>query len=239
MSASPLQQEDRKGVRWLQLHRPQSAHALDEALHLALQAQLRIASQDPQVQCVVLGSTGAKAFCAGADLKEFSELPAQQAALRRRHLLLSTLLALMDFPKPLIAQVGGAAVGAGAMLALACDDILAASNARFHFPEISLGMASPMGCLMVEWRAGARVAQTLVQGGQACGAELAHSQGWVKAVHPGEQLAEATEALAHTQVASAGYATNKSWLHAPWRERLIGAAEAATRADVAKYQNGT
>jgi hypothetical protein len=83
------------------------------------------------------------------------------------------------------------------------------------------------------------VAQTLVQGGQACGAELAHSQGWVKAVHPGEQLAEAAEALAHTQVASAGYATNKSWLHAPWRERLIGAAEAATRADVVKYQNGT
>ena len=238
MNPSPLLPEDREGVRWLQLHRPQSAHALDEALHLALQAQLKIASEDPQVQSVVLSSTGAKAFCAGADLKEFSELPPQAAALRRRHLLLSTLLALMDFPKPLIAQVGGAAVGAGAMLALACDDILAASNARFHFPEISLGMASPMGCLMMEWRAGARVAHTLVQGGQACGAELAHGQGWVRAVHTGEQLAEATFALAHTQAASSGYATNKVWLHAPWRERLIAAAEAATRADVAKYQNG-
>ena len=88
MSASPLLQEDRAGVRWLQLHRPQSAHALDEALHLALQAQLQTAREDPQVQCVVLGSTGAKAFCAGADLKEFSELPPQEAALRRRHLLL-------------------------------------------------------------------------------------------------------------------------------------------------------
>ncbi len=238
MSQAGLLIEDRQAVRWLTLHRPQAAHALDQSLHLALQEQLQIAVQEPRIQCVVLSASGERAFCAGADLKEFASLPPQEAALRRRHLLLDTLLALIDFPKPLLAQVGGAAVGAGAMLALACDDILASAQARFQFPEVHLGMASPMGCLMMEWRAGARLAQSMVQGGKPCSAEQAHSQGWVQSVHVNDSLSEAVWTHVQSLQASAGFATNKAWLHAPWRVRLIQATEAATRADAAKFIAG-
>ena len=59
MSQAGLLIEDRQAVRWLTLHRPQAAHALDQSLHLALQEQLQIAVQEPRIQCVVLSASGA------------------------------------------------------------------------------------------------------------------------------------------------------------------------------------
>lgn len=238
MSQALIVCENRQGVRRLQINRPQAANALDEALHLALQHHLNAAALDAQVQCVVLSSAGERTFCAGADLKEFSTLAPLEAAQRRRRLLLDTLLCLIDFPKPLIAQVGGAAVGAGAMLALACDEIVATPSARFHFPEIDLGMASPMGCLMVEWRAGAQVAQSMLQWGKPCIATQAHAQAWVHVLHPADVLAQAVWASAEQRRASAAFAVNKQWLHAPWRMRLLQAAEAAEAATAANNLSG-
>ena len=214
---------------WLTLNRPHAANALDRALQDALVAALATAAGDDRVRAVVLCAAGERVFSAGADLKEFSELDSGAAMLRRRELLLRTLLALLDFPKPLICAVQAKAVGAGVMLALAADEVLGAEGASFAFPEVHSGMPSPMGAAMVAARGSHSAVQRLIQAGEVVDAAQARDLGMVDAVTARDALLEQARARASALPSGRAYAGNKQWINRDLRSRLAEAALAATR----------
>lgn len=218
-------------VLCLTLHRPAAANALHSAMAGALMTALTAATLDDGIGAVVLSGAGERVFCAGADLKEHSELEQGAAALLRRETLLQTLLALLDFPKPLLCAVQARAIGAGSMIALAADAIWATDDANFTFPEIGFGMASPMGATMLAARCPRSTVIRLIQGGERATAGEALAQGWIEAVHERANLLPLAITRARQWAAHAGpaHAGNKQWINRDLRAELIAAASEATR----------
>ena len=226
-AANGLRVETRVEVRVLVLDRPQAANALGSTLQHALTDALAEAAGDSAVAAVLLMAAGDRVFSAGADLKEFSERDAGEARTLRRELLRVTLLALIDFGKPLVAAVRGKAIGAGCMLAFLADEVHAADGATFWLPEIRLGMATPVGASIVAARGGRRAALSMALGGEAIDARAALGAGLIDAAHPAAELQEAALARARALAAHAGaaYAQNKRWINAALRDEIIRALD--------------
>ncbi|MEI2775951.1 MAG: enoyl-CoA hydratase-related protein [Tetrasphaera sp.] len=121
------------------LDRPDAMNAVSTALASALRAAAEEVAADESVRAVVLTSSGEKAFCVGADLKERNSFtdddlraqrPGNRAAYRCLH----------DLAVPTIAAVDGYALGGGCELALACDVIVASPRAVFALPEVAVGV---------------------------------------------------------------------------------------------------
>jgi enoyl-CoA hydratase/carnithine racemase len=180
------------------------------------------------VRAIVLTGAGDRAFSAGADLSRAPENP-EAAMAERRKRFAETLFALLDFPKPAIAAVNGAACGAGMMLALLCDTIVAADSAKFSLPEINAGLTTLPGSTIVSRRFGAALASDLVLSGRFMPADEALRHGVVRKVVPqGELEAEAQRtALARGKYDARAYAADKRWLNRELRVELAAALEAA------------
>lgn len=122
--------ELKEHVAWLTLNRPKSFNAINLELAQDFTGALRQAEQDDNVRVLVV--TGSeKAFCAGGDL---SWLMASDDNLKKRQILdnAATVITMLDrLSKPVIAAVNGAVAGAGTAVAMACDMVLAAENAKF------------------------------------------------------------------------------------------------------------
>ncbi|HEX5524602.1 MAG TPA: enoyl-CoA hydratase/isomerase family protein, partial [Pedococcus sp.] len=122
-----------EGVATVRLNRPEAMNALDVATkELLLQALQRVA-EDPVVRCVVLTGSG-RAFCVGQDLREHVGLLREGSdelfrTVPQHYNPIVELLATM--PKPVVAAINGACVGAGLGFALACDLRVAAAGASF------------------------------------------------------------------------------------------------------------
>ncbi|MBC9176638.1 enoyl-CoA hydratase/isomerase family protein [Pseudoroseomonas ludipueritiae] len=135
-----IRQDTRDGVRLLFLSRPQKRNALDTATAQGLVEALAEAAAEEVVRAVVLAADG-PGFCAGADLGEIRAIAADPDARAARSALSETvLLAPGRIGKPVVAAVHGAALGAGAALALGCDAMLMAPGAKLGFPEARHGM---------------------------------------------------------------------------------------------------
>lgn len=128
-------------VALLTLNRPEALNALNAQLISELNHALDELERDHGIGCIVLTGS-AKAFAAGADIKEMAELKYPQIYLDD---LFSDSDRVANRRKPIIAAVSGFALGGGCELALMCDFILAADNARFGQPEIKLGVLPGMG----------------------------------------------------------------------------------------------
>lgn len=135
-----LVEEQAGAVRVLTLNRPEKANALNTELHLALADAFRTAAQDDSVRVVVLTGAGEKHFCAGMDLAEFADRPADDARPQRDQPWGAATFTDALYPKPVIAAVNGTAVGGGFGLVLACDIVLAVESARFGAPEVRHGL---------------------------------------------------------------------------------------------------
>ncbi|MBR7824787.1 enoyl-CoA hydratase/isomerase family protein [Actinospica sp. MGRD01-02] len=121
------------------LNRPEALNAISTAFAGELAARMGELAADGSLRAAVLRANGEKAFCVGADLKErngFSdaEFLAQRIAFRE---LFGSILGL---PVPIIAAVGGYALGGGLELALCCDLIAADETAVFGLPEVTVGL---------------------------------------------------------------------------------------------------
>jgi enoyl-CoA hydratase/carnithine racemase len=220
------------GVLRLTLDRPQAANALNTALHDALVQALADAAADGAVRAVLLTAAGGRVFSAGADLREVFDLSEQEAKSRRRALLLRTLLALLDFPKPLVALVRGKAVGGGTMLALLADEVVMEAGATLSMPELAIGIPSPIGLAIIAARGGRGAAHRLVQANQPFAAAQAVAAGLADAVAAEAEIDAAAQdrAAALGAFDAHGYAVNKSWLNAELRAALLRAAATAEAA---------
>ena len=133
--------ERRGRVAWITLNRPQALNALNEQVMRELTATLLELDTDTEIGCSVLTGS-AKAFAAGADIKE---MQAQGFAAMFGTDWIGGWEAMTRVRKPVIAAVAGYALGGGCEVAMMCDILLAADNAKFGQPEIKLGVIPGMG----------------------------------------------------------------------------------------------
>ncbi|NBB09259.1 enoyl-CoA hydratase [Pseudomonas sp. SLFW] len=174
-------------VALLTLNRPQALNALNAQLISELNHALDELERDRDIGCIVLTGS-AKAFAAGADIKEMAELTYPQIYLDD---LFSDSDRVASRRKPIIAAVSGFALGGGCELALMCDFILAADNARFGQPEIKLGVLPGMGGTQRLTRAvGKAKAMEMCLTGRMIDAEEAERSGLVARIVPQAQLLE-------------------------------------------------
>jgi enoyl-CoA hydratase len=126
------------------IDRQEKLNALDAEVLSELGEVFESLRDDAHVLGVVLTGAGAKAFVAGADIGELARVdPVSCVASSRRGQGL--FLAIERFPKPVLAAVGGFALGGGCELALACHLRVASDNARFGLPEVGLGIIPGYG----------------------------------------------------------------------------------------------
>lgn len=134
--------ETRGGVGLITLHRPQALNALCGPLMDELTHAIEGFDKDEAIGCMVL--TGSeKAFAAGADIKEMASK--SYADVMMEDFITANWEAAAKARKPIIAAVAGYALGGGCELAMMCDFILAADNAKFGQPEINLGVIPGAG----------------------------------------------------------------------------------------------
>lgn len=177
------------GVAVLTLARPEKRNALDTHTVQLISRALGAWAVDDAVRAVVLTGMG-KAFCAGADLSEFRHLaPGEEAQLAaaRTHLMDELVRQVSQFPKPLIAAVDGAAVGLGALLALAADVTLLGEGAKLSFPEVAIGRVPSLIAAPLVRMVGRRLAFALLVEGVVLDAEGAVAQGLANRVVPSTQ----------------------------------------------------
>jgi enoyl-CoA hydratase len=131
-------------VATVTVNRPAALNALDAPTLSALLGAFTGLAAAPGVRCVILTGAGEKAFVAGADIKAMAEMtPAEAGALAAiSHRLGEVIGALAA---PVIAAVGGFALGGGCELALCCDFIYASRTAKFGLPEVGLGVIPGLG----------------------------------------------------------------------------------------------
>jgi enoyl-CoA hydratase len=179
------------GVVQLTLHRPEVRNALRTQTLAEIAAELTAATSDDAIRAVVL-TGGLQCFAAGADVREMAQLGPLELLVHERQRHWRTIA---TFPKPLIAAVCGYALGGGCELALACDLIVAGSNAQFGQPEVNLGiMPGAGGTARLARTLGKALTMQMVLTGQPIGAQAALAAGIaVEMDEPESALARAVE----------------------------------------------
>lgn len=192
-------------VAVIKLNRPDAMNALNTQLLGELCSALEDADQNDKVRCIVI--TGSeKAFAAGADIKEMSEMT--YVDVFQNDLFASEGTRVTNIRKPIIAAVAGYALGGGCELAMMCDFIIAADTAKFGQPEINLGVVAGIGGTQRLTRfVGKSKAMDMNLTGRFMDAAEAERSGLVSRVVPAKKLIE--EALS-----AAGKIAEKSQLTA-------------------------
>ena len=190
--------EGRVGVA--QLNRPKALNALNRELMTELMTALEAFDADPAVGCMVVTGS-ARAFAAGADIKEMADAtPAR--------MMTGSFIDLWDrlqrIGKPVIAAVSGFALGGGCELAMACDMIVASETAQFGQPEINLGVIPGAGGTQrMTLAVGKALAMEMVLNGRYLSADEALRYGLVNRIYPVEVYLEETVRLANEIAARA------------------------------------
>ena len=130
------------GVATLLLNRPAALNAFTSVMHTELMFALDAAARDKSVRCVVITGSG-RGFCTGQDLSDLNYgRDLGQLLSCHYHPLVHKL---RNMPVPTLAAVNGVAAGAGAGIALACDMVIASTNASFTFPFAKIGLVPDSG----------------------------------------------------------------------------------------------
>jgi enoyl-CoA hydratase len=182
-------------VGLIKLNRPQALNALSSPLIEDLNQALEAFEADPEIGAIVL--TGSeKAFAAGADIKEMQDKSFADVFLGD---FVSRWENVTRSRKPLIAAVAGFALGGGCELAMMCDFILAADNAKFGQPEIKLGVIPGVGGTQRLTRSvGKSKAMEMCLTGRMMDAAEAERSGLVSRVVPAASLIEEALKTAET-----------------------------------------
>ena len=197
-----LRGDGERRVGLITLNRPKQLNALNDALMDQLGAALQAFDRDDGVGCIVV--TGSeKAFAAGADIGAMATLGFMDAY--KGDFITRNWEAMRQVRKPVIAAVSGFALGGGCELAMLCDFIIAAENAKFGQPEIKLGIIPGAGGTQRLPRAvGKSTAMDLVLTGRMMDAAEAERAGLVSRVVPTDKLLDEAVAAAELICALSG-----------------------------------
>lgn len=175
----------RRHLEVITLDRPERRNALDLDTMRQLAVAVEEAGEHPDVRAILLTGSGEQAFCAGADLKEAEELrkagksyPHPMTGIERNLFEL-----ILEVPKPTIAALNGAAVGAGCEIALACDVRIAADHAVIGLPEAKRGMGANFGSVLLPRLIARSHALDLLYSGRLISAAEAKAIGLVSYVY--------------------------------------------------------
>ena len=214
--------ERHERVVLVRLNRPEALNALSQAMLEELLALLRPLDEDPGVGCFVI-TGNERAFAAGADIREMAGR-GQQEMLDSDYFAGWEGFAALRTPK--IAAVAGHALGGGCELAMMCDIIYAAANARFGQPEIRIGVIPGIGgSQRLPRLIGKAKAMEMILTGRSLTAEEAERAGLVARVFPDAELIQASLEAAK---AISGYS----------RAAVLLAREAVARADEMGLREG-
>lgn len=183
-----IQTETKGRVGIIRLSRPKALNALCAELVRELGLALDTFEADPNIGCMVL--TGSeKAFAAGADIKEMKDKSYQDVFLQ--DFITVGWERVSQIRKPIVAAVAGYALGGGCEMAMMCDFIIAADNAKFGQPEITLGVMPGMGGSQRLTRfVGKSKAMDMCLTGRMMDAAEAERSGLVSRVVPAAELVE-------------------------------------------------
>ena len=188
-----VDREDRVGI--ITLNRPQALNALNSQVMVEVTTAAAEFDADPGIGAIVI-TGNAKAFAAGADIKEMATLSFSEVFDADFFAAWGKLAAVRT---PTIAAVAGYALGGGCELAMMCDMIFAADTAKFGQPEIKLGVLPGMGGSQRLTRAiGKAKAMDLILTGRNIDAAEAERNGLVSRVVPADDLLTEAKAVATT-----------------------------------------
>ncbi|WP_323013584.1 enoyl-CoA hydratase/isomerase family protein [Devosia sp.] len=204
MSEKLIELEKNGGVATLFLNRPDKRNALNDAMRSELIAALEDVTADRAVRALVLAGRG-KGFCAGGDVSAMArrlDEPQDSVAIngwRRQQQVHHAQMLLHNLPMPTIAAVHGSASGLGADTALACDFVLAGSDASFSWGYIKRGLIPDGGGMyFLPRRVGLPKAKELIFTGRSLDAEEALALGVADRVEPAADLLAQAQAWAAT-----------------------------------------
>jgi enoyl-CoA hydratase/carnithine racemase len=185
-------------VARLTLNRPRRINALNLAMRDDLFEALTAFADDPAVKVAVIRGAGGKGFCAGADLIEFGTAPSQDVARRTRQRR-DVWGLLAGLRKPIVAALHGYVIGAGVEIAGLCDIRVAAEDAVFALPEVTIGMIPGAGGTQTFPRTaglGTAMARLLAERTDRMTAAEALSSGFVHRVVPRSELQRNADEIA-------------------------------------------
>ncbi|MEM1069279.1 MAG: enoyl-CoA hydratase/isomerase family protein [Planctomycetota bacterium] len=224
----------------IMLERPATRNALNPQLLADLSMAFSDVHQEKRVQAVVLTGSGDH-FCSGLDMKvlsQIADLPPDEALpewFSTWRQLTELLEQMLRFPKPIVAAVDGAAVGAGLALALASDLVVASERASFTAVAVRRGLVGGATAALLSFRLGAAAAARLLLTGKPIAADEAYRLGlcttpvdpqqiWVAATELAQQCTDAP----HEAVQATKRVLNEGVGEALLSQLSAGAADSAT-----------
>ncbi|WP_280218360.1 enoyl-CoA hydratase/isomerase family protein [Nocardia neocaledoniensis] len=217
-----LIKENRDGILFLQLNRPEKRNAVNSELREAIRSSMREYAADSSLRVAIITGSGDKAFCAGADLKEMAD--------RKQGVPPADYFA--DFApddwidKPVITAVNGAAYAGGFRLAQFGDLCIASENASFAISEAKWSRGAPWAAPLTRMLP-RRVLSELLLTAQPISAQRAYDVGLVNEVVPPESLIDRAWEVAYTIVDNAPLTvTACKWLIRVAGEAGVGATQA-------------
>jgi enoyl-CoA hydratase len=195
MSDDELVHERQGSILVLRLNRPKARNALTFALMAGIGSAIVEAESDPEIRVVVLTGTEDRAFCAGMDLREFAE-GGQPSAGAAEGMQAFNRVLHGGTVVPLVGAANASALAGGFELLLACDVIVASSEAVFGLPEVKRGLFAAGGGTGLGTRIPLSIALEMALTGDSITADRAYELGLVNAVVPAEQVLDTATAFA-------------------------------------------
>lgn len=189
------------------MNRPDAMNAVNLAMHDELAAVFKFAIADADSDVVVLTGAG-RAFSAGGDLDHIARNAAEPERFDHEvEVAKEIILAMLDLDKPLVCRMNGHAVGLGATLALVCDVVFAADNAKIGDPHVGIGLvAGDGGAAIWPARIGFGRAKEYLLTGELLNAKRAEEIGLVNYALPAAELDAAVDAFCDKLLSGASFA---------------------------------
>jgi enoyl-CoA hydratase len=189
--------EKKNGIAYVTLNRPQALNAFSVQMRDDLFEILSAIKADDEVRVAIVRGAGDKAFCAGADLKEFLTAPSVVKA-RRIRAIRDLWRLFLSVPQPVIAALHGYVLGSGIEIALFCDLRIASPEVIFGLPEVGLGILPAAGGTQTLPRIlGLSGAMDMLLTGRRLSGEEALAKGLVNQIVPLDKLSQVADEIAH------------------------------------------
>jgi len=239
-----LRDLDGVGVLRLTMNDSERRNALSEAMLARLAAAFAEAATDPSVRVIILAAAG-PAYCAGHDLKELAAGRANADRGRAYFTKVMTMCsgvmqAIVNCPKPVIAEVAGIATAAGCQLVASCDLAVAADTARFSTPGVHIGLFCSTPMVALSRNVSNKHAMEMLLTGDMTNANRAATIGLVNHVVAAAKLREETDELARRIAAKSSItlATGKRAFYAQREMSLVQAYDYASQVMVENMLTG-